>query len=278
MLADVIRKIVPMRPRQEVGTWLAYKVARSGLLTVAFYYLLFGIKLEEKVKLLLDDNCAIAFDGVEIVMARDGIFSFIDVFRECVYEQFDSPREGDIVMDIGAYVGMFTIKASKLVGDKGLVIAIEPEPKNLTLLQRNIESYNLHNVKIVGKAALDKETKMPLFLQSSRACHSLFYRSGNHIEIEADSPDNIASKLGLDHVDFIKIDAEGSELEILKGSEKLLDSPDVRLSIASYHDLPNGQPEMPAIVSYLVSRGFQIQLYKKSYVYATKQGYGTAVH
>lgn len=271
MLVDIIRKIVPMRSRQEVATWLAYKVARSRWLTIAFYYTLFGVVLKEKVKLLSNNNCAVPFQGAEIIMPRDGLFAFIEIFREGVYEQFLSPKEGDIVIDVGAHVGMFAIKESELVGDKGLVVAIEPDPGNLVLMQHNLKSYNLHNVKIVGKAALDRATKMSLFLSHSSACHSLCYRHKNHIEVEADTIDNIVSELGLDHVDFIKIDAEGAELEVLKGGERILSSPGIKLSIASYHDLPNGQPEVPSIVSYLKSRGFQTRVYKGLYVYAAKE-------
>ncbi|MBA7692614.1 hypothetical protein ES703_101181 [subsurface metagenome] len=180
---------------------------------------------------------------------------------------------GDIVIDIGAHAGMFTVKAAKLVGDKGLVIAIEPEPRNLAILQHNIESHSLTNVKIVSKAIFNEKTTVRLYLQDLSVHHSLSYRSGNYIEVEADSLDNIVSELGLDHVDFVKIDVEGAELEILKGAEKMLTSPGIRLSIASYHDLPDGQPQLPSIVSYLESRQFQTQTYIKGscpYVYARR--------
>lgn len=50
MLADVVRRIIPMRPRQEVATWVAYRIARSRWLTVAYYYSLYGIVLREEVR------------------------------------------------------------------------------------------------------------------------------------------------------------------------------------------------------------------------------------
>ncbi len=270
MLADIVRKIVPMRPRQEVATWLAYTVARSRWLTVAFYYVLYGFVLEEGIRLLPNGNYAVAFQGTEMIMPRDGIFAFIEIFREGVYERSLNLREGDIVIDVGAHVGIFTIKAAQAVGDKGLVVAVEPAPGNLALLQHNIKAYNLHNVKIVRKAAYDRAAKVRLFLSHSGACHSFHYRHRNYIEVEADTLDNIASELALDHVDFVKIDAEGAEPEILRGSERICSFPGVKLSIASYHDLPNGQPELPGIVSYLESGGFQTRVYKKQYVYAAK--------
>lgn len=268
MLIDVIRKIVPMRARQDLVV-LASRIIRSRLLVIAFYYLLCGVVLRG-LKLLPHDNCSVTFSGNEIIVPRDGVLAFIEIFHKSVYEQSWSPREGDIVVDIGAYVGMFTVKAAKLVGDKALVVAIEPEPRNLAFLEHNVKTYNLNNVKIVRKAIGDKTTKTRLYLSGASACHTLSYRHKNYIEVEADTLDNIISELGLDHVDFVKIDAEGAELEILKGAEKVLASSGIKLSIASYHDLPDGRPELPSIVSYLESRQFQPQVYMNGYVYATK--------
>lgn len=276
MLADVIRKIVPMRARQDLLV-LASKIARSRPLIIAFYYLLCGVVLKE-IKLMPNGNCSVVFHGNEIIMPRDGVLAFIEIFRESSYERCWSPTEGDIVVDVGAYVGMFTIKAAELVGDRGLVIAIEPEPRNLAFLERNIKTYNLSNVKVIRKAVLDKTVKARLYLSSASACHSLSYGHQNYIEVEADSLDNIVSHLGLDHVDFIKVDAEGVELEILRGAEKILTATDVKLSIASYHDLPSGRPELHHLVSYLVARGFETMTYKKSYLYATKHDYASILH
>ncbi|MBA7613119.1 hypothetical protein ES703_20362 [subsurface metagenome] len=276
MLADVIRKIVPMRARQDLFV-LASRIARTRALIIALYYLLCGVVLKE-VKLMPDGNCSVVFHGNEIIMPRDGVLAFIEIFRESLYERFGSPREGDIVVDVGAYVGMFTVKAAELVGDRGLIIAIEPEPRNLAFLERNVKTYKLNNVKIIRKAVLDKTTKAQLYLSNASACHSLSYHHQNYIEVEADTLDNIVSQLGLNHVDFVKIDAEGVELEVLRGAERILTAPEVKLSIASYHDLRNSQPELSSIVSYLASRGFHPQIYKNSYVYATKQDYAAIVH
>jgi len=271
MLVDVARRITPRRLRVRAGEWLDSKLVKSRLLTLAFYYFIYGIKVT--VRSMPDGNCLVVSFGTEMIIPRDSIPVFIEIFRDGVYEQFSSPEEGDIVIDVGAHAGMFTIKAAKLVGDSGLVVAIEPEPRNLALLQRNIESHGLTNVKVVSKAIYNKKTTARLYLQDLSVHHSLSYRSRNYIEVEADSLDNIVSKLELDRVDFVKIDVEGAELEILKGAEKVLASPGIKLSIASYHVLPDGQPQLPGIVSYLESRQFRTQLYIKGsspYVYATK--------
>jgi len=271
MLVDIARKITPRRLRVRLGEWLDSKLTKSRLLTFAFYYFIYGIVV--RIKPMPDGNCLVVSLGTEIIIPRDSIPVFIEIFRDCVYEQFSNLEEGDIVIDVGAHAGMFTVKAAKLVGDSGLVVAIEPEPRNLALLQRNIESHILTNVKVISKAIYSEKTTVRLYLQDLSVHHSLSYRSRDYIEVEADSLDNIISKLELDHVDFVKMDVEGAELEILKGAEKILASPGIKLSIASYHLLPDGQPQLPGIVSYLKSRQFRTQIYIKGsapYVYATK--------
>lgn len=271
MLVGVARKITPRRLRVRAGGWLGPKLVKSRLLTLAFYYFLYGIVV--RIKPMPDGNCLVASLGTEMIIPRDNMPTFIEIFRDCVYEQFSSPEEGNIVIDVGAHVGMFTVKAAKLVGDSGLVVAIEPEPRTLALLQRNIESHGLTNVKVISKAIYNEKMTVRLYLQDLSGHHSLCRRSGDYIEVEADSLDNIISKLGLDRVDFVKIDVEGAELEILRGAEKVLASPGIKLSIASYHVLPDGQPQLPGIVSYLESRQFRTQVYIKGscpYVYAKK--------
>lgn len=98
--------------------------------------------------------------------------------------------------------------------------------------------------------------------------------SSNYIEIETDCLDNMIVGLGLERVDFIKIDVEGAELETLRGATRTLASPGVEVTIAAYHSSPDGQPELSSILYYLASRAFQAQIYEKNdcpYVYATKR-------
>ena len=276
ILIQVARRIIPKSLRERLGIWLGSKVMKSRLLAFAFYYLLYGVV----IRLLPEHNCSMAFHGTELIMPRETVFVFIEVFRDRVYEKFSSPREGDTVVDVGAHVGTFTVRAAELVGDKGLVIAIEPESKNLSFLSHNIERHNLRNVKVIRKAVLDKAGKARLYLSESSRCHSLLYSSNNYVGVETDCLDNIIMQLGLERVDFVKIDIEGAELEALKGATRILTCPGIKLSIAAYHSLPDGQPQLSSIVSYLESRGFQTQIYKREdcpYVYATKPDHVTTL-
>jgi len=198
--------------------------------------------------------------------------TFVGIIHCGCYEQFFNISKGDIVVDIGAHVGTFTVEAAKKVGAQGLVVAIEPEPRNLRLLKHNVEHNMLTNVRIVPKAISNYSGKGKLFLISNDEGHSLNRVSNIHIEVEVDCLDNIVSYLGLNHVDFVKIDAEGAEYEILRGAQKTLSYPKIKLAIAAYHKLPTKISESSIIESYLRSIGFRTRAKSRGeyIIYATR--------
>jgi FkbM family methyltransferase len=205
----------------------------------------------------------------EIFSWYDGIIYFLEIYRDNVYGYFKI-RKGDVVIDIGANVGMFTVRAAKAVGERGLVIAVEPHPGNITLLYRNIKRLNLRNVLVLEKALGSNKRKAKLFLATPGTSSLVEKGEGRpFLWVEVDTLDNILSELGVKKVDLIKIDAEGSEVEILKGAQKTLNSKKVKLAIAAYHYLPNGKPELSEIMTLLKSKGFFCKT-RNSYVYAKK--------
>jgi FkbM family methyltransferase len=206
--------------------------------------------------------------------------SFFEILYEVVYlsvyERGYRLKRGDTVVDIGAHVGTFAVKAAHAIGNEGRVIAIEPEPNNFALLLRNIETNGLTNVVAVRKAGWSTKGKSKLHLASHQGADSLradtFYRTKDRdksITVEVDTVDNMLRESGLPQVNFIKMDIEGSELEALKGMDRILRT-DVKLAIAAYH-VVNGEPTYKTIVPQLARRGFEVSLYKREIVYANKE-------
>ncbi len=263
MLSNLIDMVVPTRLRHSVGNFIwHYIICRSRLLLYPYLYILTG-KIPKGIKFLPNKECS----AYGIIATWEGIWTFMEIFQDEIYEKRGGPKEGDIVLDIGAYVGMFTVKASKLVGETGLVVAIEPSEDNLSLLRQN--TIGRENVRIVGKAVSSSTGKAKLYISIASPCHTLINSHKEYTEIETITIDEIVSQFELPRVDFIKIDAEGFEYEILKGADSVLSGKNLKLAIASYHDLPNGEREMPKIVSHLKERGFNVYT-KSGYVYAKK--------
>lgn len=157
----------------------------------------------------------------------------LDLSIRGVYGELDTEivkneiKPGDIVIDVGANIGYYTLIFAKLVGKTGKVIAFEPEPKNFEILKKNIEINNYDNVIAEQKIVSDKCGKMKLYLSDSGIVGHRIKQIENLekcIEVESIILDDYMKKLNLDgKINFIKIDVEGAEHVVLKGSKKILE-------------------------------------------------------
>lgn len=84
----------------------------------------------------------------------DGMFVYwLNDFEPEVTEVFLSHvMPGDVVLDIGAHIGYYTVLAARSVGNEGRVIAFEPDPQNYSLLVKNVAKNGYRNVTAVQKA------------------------------------------------------------------------------------------------------------------------------
>jgi len=147
---------------------------------------------------------------------------------------------GDVVIDAGGYEGTFSIYAAKVVGETGKVIVFEPDTENYRKLESNIRLNGLKNVIIINKA-LWSEDKTLKFNNKHTAGSSFFFNASPHVvEISAVSIDNELERLGINKVNFIKMDIEGSEIRAIEGAKKVLMDNNVNLAVASYHII-NGE-------------------------------------
>ncbi|MFQ1020785.1 FkbM family methyltransferase [Tardisphaera saccharovorans] len=117
-------------------------------------------------------------------------------------------RPSDVVLDAGAYVGDFTVKAAKKARE---VIAVEPIPRNFELLKKNVEANGLKNVTLVNKA-LWKEPGMLKLADEGFASHI----ASEGVVVEAVTVDDMLAELGRS-VSVVKMDIEGAEKYALKG-------------------------------------------------------------
>lgn len=165
-------------------------------------------------------------------------------------------KKGDSVIDCGAYRGYFTVLASKLVGEEGKVIAIEPDPFNVMLLKKNIKANKLNNVIIIQKGLSNKEIEIGW---SIGGIVSQINRS-KLFKIKTTTIDNIFKKTRLGTVDFIKMDIEGAEIEALYGAANTLRHTK-NLAIASYH-IVNGKKTCFEVEKILKQKKFKVKTEK----------------
>src|SRR5215216_2460824 len=101
-------------------------------------------------------------------------FQIMTFHEDDIIEHNFTPKNGDIVIDVGAHIGPYTLKASKLVGLNGKVVAIEAAPDNFDILNRNIQLNKLTNVIALNYAAYSKEDKIKLYLPSKEKDESSY--------------------------------------------------------------------------------------------------------
>ena len=161
-----------------------------------------------------------------------------------IIEKF-RPKQGSIVIDVGAHVGRYTIIASKRVGPNGKVVAIEADPSNFEILKRNIKLNNLNNITSLNCAAYSKEGRLKLHLHSKRSGYTMYstvmsnrFETRRFMEVKANTLDHLieSERIPPEQINWIKIDVEGAEFEVLKGADHILSkSNNISLLIEIHH-------------------------------------------
>lgn len=137
-------------------------------------------------------------------------------------------QPGDVVLDVGANAGLYTVIAARAVGASGHVYAFEPDERALALLRRNVEVNGLKNVTVIEAAVSDETGERPFAAASDTALSSLaaIQRDDQQIEgwrtVRTVRLDDAIATHGIGGVRFLKIDVEGAEKLVLDGAANLL--------------------------------------------------------
>jgi len=161
------------------------------------------------------------------------------------------PKAGWVVLDVGAYVGVYSLYASRLIGDRGLVVAFEPNPMAYYWLKRNLALNKCRNV-----------VALPLALGSSDGRLEFYAVTRGNIGMSSPVRDHIFNALGgmqeyqtlyvplhrldklvpmlfkkyhINRVDLAKIDVEGFEVEVLRGAMRVHDEGLITRLIVEVH-------------------------------------------
>src|ERR1019366_406759 len=163
-------------------------------------------------------------------------------------------RPGDIVLDAGANVGVFTRKA--LWAGAAKVIAIEPAPENLECLRRNFAAEIADGrVLLYPKGVWDKDDVLKLRVDPTDSAKDTFVRQIDDAQfIDAPLPtvDKMGVELGLRQVDFIKMDIEGAEQKAIVGARNTIAKFRPRMALCIYH-IKGDDTMVPKLVHDAVS-------------------------
>lgn len=160
-----------------------------------------------------------------------------------------------VVVDIGANIGYYALQEARVVAE---VIAIEPAPANCETLGMNIDINGYFNIEAHPLAIGDCEGEIALEL--SRACNwnsiATEGRKGN-ITVKVKTLDRF---LNGSKVDFVRMDVEGYEMNVLKGMQKILRVDKPRMFIEVHRDkLRDYGSSQREFMEYLASFGYSIE-------------------
>ena len=174
-------------------------------------------------------------------------------------------KPGDVFFDIGTHIGYFTLLSSAIVGKNGQVHSFEPTPSTFAILQSNVEDKSnviLNNCAVFSKNTIlcfnDYGTEYSAF-NSFEENRGLAISNPQEFEVQAISLDEYIYSTKI-VPDFIKIDAEGAEYEILTGGGRMIKDIQPIISIEV------GGRNSAKCIHYLTERGYQAYEYKEGHI------------
>lgn len=249
---DYIKKIIKTYPR-----W--YKVLVSQL----FNKPLSTIKLS---------------NGLEIVSGDRSLIQNLiyEIFIEEVYNpSYLQINKGDMVVDVGANIGVYSLYAAVNGAEK--IYSIEPFPENTKTIRKNFEINELRKPTIITKALLDEEGIERLYMSDLDSHGRMFDhnykgRFTDYIEVETTTLSKVVTENNIKKIDFLKIDSEGSEGHIISSiSNKLWK--DIKKMAIEYHNFVSNLSHSE-ISDKLRGQGFKVVISpsdsKFGYIYAWK--------
>ena len=173
---------------------------------------------------------------------------------------------GMTVIDVGANAGVYAFSAAKRVGESGLVLAVEPFSQCVNYLNETCRVNQLGWVKVCAGAASDRNGNAKLSLSSASELNEIISEADGQIrdansveEVECFTLDSLIEEYDVSRVDFLKIDAEGHELQVLKGSDRLLTE---FAPIILYENIAGAQDSNLPVADFLRSIGYQLFRYQ----------------
>ena len=165
-------------------------------------------------------------------------------------------KPGMNVLEAGANIGYYLIQEARMVGEEGHIYAFEPDPNNIDLLNKNIALNEITNVTFNPAALGNQEGKIKFNLADRGNLSGFTFETDKSVDVQMYKGDEI---LKGKRIDYVRMDVEGFELEILKGLENLLKESVKGLFIEIHptYLLEHGS-SLEHFLGWLDERGFKI--------------------
>ncbi|MBD1996776.1 FkbM family methyltransferase [Leptolyngbya sp. FACHB-541] len=172
---------------------------------------------------------------------------------------------GMTVIDVGANVGVYTFSAAQKVGATGRVLAVEPFSGCVRCMEETCRVNQLDWVKVCTGAASDRNGTIRLVLHSASEFNEVItdesrpLQPGMFEEVPCFMLDSLIEQEKITKVDWLKIDAEGHEMQVLKGCDRLLRN--FKPSIL-YENVAGAKANNRPVAEFLIAQGYNLFYYR----------------
>ena len=202
-------------------------------------------------------------DGTAILVPRslDSITTYVLLEQEAWFEKEASfvpllLSPGATALDIGANLGVYSLPMARRVGPAGRVFAYEPASETRALLEKSAARNGFRNLEIVAAALSNAPGEARLSFGWSSELHTLTEAEGGGESVRVTTLDEEDAARNWPPIDFVKIDAEGEEIRILRGGGKFFarHSPLVMFEVKSRVAVDDSIPAAFKAIGYRIFR------------------------
>lgn len=171
------------------------------------------------------------YDYAKINLYKDSVLSRL-IWNKFEKDETDYMckvlKKGDVFIDVGSNIGLFSLIASKIVGDKGKVICFEPSPLTYTRLKENVTINNFNNLDVRNLGLSDSIGELTFYVSNNGydAWNSFSPSADNKLELSIKVPvstlDFELNEIDKSKIKLVKIDVEGWEKFVLQGAKDFL--------------------------------------------------------
>ena len=226
MISDFFSKVrILVRSWKILKNWYLYPLVYFKLTKKD--YVIFETRSGLKIKIRVNSTDLMALTHVWMIQEYSG-------------DDFPISND-DVIIDVGAHIGLFALFASQFCKN-GKIFCYEPIKENYKILIENIEMNQIQNI-FPNNLAVTKETsKVKIFLNDDQSGHSMFTQNKNFVEVDSKSLSDIFIDNGIKECDFLKLDCEGAEYEIVESLSADLFTK-INKTVIEYH-MVDTKPEL----------------------------------
>jgi len=209
-------------------------------------HVIFETKSGQKIKIRVNSTDLMALTHVWLI-------------QEYHHDGFNI-ETNDIIIDVGAHIGLFALYASQFCKN-GKIICYEPIKENYDLLLENIKQNKITNIIAYNSAVSNKSSTVKIYVNEDESGHSMFVKNKNFVTVNSVSIFDIFQKNNINTCDFLKLDCEGAEYEIINSLKEDLFRK-IKKTIIEYHRADTNPELLENLIEQLESQNFKIKIKK----------------